>query len=115
MYKIKSTVGEVKEICVKYLKRRKEVVKKRRVEYIHNIIADKTIFGKPKFKSVRDVVRYMKRTSGTWGTIWSDLNIRGSYWGDNVKNLYTYCKNLPEDREIWLQEDMSFLFQYKGE
>lgn len=114
VYKIKSTVGEVKELCKAYAKERKCVVKNRRVKYIHEHISDKYLyfFGK-KFKSVKDVIRYMKKTGDLFGTIWSDIWVRGSIWENDVMDLYVYCNNLPEDREIWLQEDMSFLFMYK--
>lgn len=113
MYKIKSTVGEVRALCKAYSKERKAVVKNRRVKYIHEHINDKTFFGKKKFKSVKDVIRYMKKTGDLFGTIWSDIWVRGCRWENEVKDLYVYCKNLLDDREIWLQEDMSFLFMYK--
>lgn len=113
MYKIKSTVGEVKELCKAYLKHRKEIIKNRRVKYIHKHIDDKNIFCKKKFKSIKDVIRHMKNTSDLFGTIWSDLWIKGSLWETQVKELYSNIEYLPNNREIWLQEEMSFLFGYK--
>lgn len=113
MYKIKSTIGEVKELCKAYLKERKIIVKNRRVKYIHEHINDRNIFGRKKYKSVKDVIRYMKKTGDLFGTIWSDMFLTGSYWDIEVTNLFHYTKNLPEAREIWLQEEMSFLFMYK--
>lgn len=115
MYKIKSTVGEVKDLCKAYLKERKVVVKNRRVKYIHEHINDKDFFGRKKYKSVKDVIRYMKKTGDLFGTIWGGMFLTGSYWHTQVTDLYIYTKNLPEDREIWLQEEMNFLFRYKGE
>lgn len=114
MYKIKSTVGEVKELCLLYFKHRKNTVKNRRVKYIHEHINDRNIFGRKKFKSTRDVVKYMKETEGRfYGTIWADFWIKGSRCVEETSSLYAAAKNLPDDREIWLQEDMSFLFGYK--
>ena len=113
MYKIKSTVGEVKELCLLYLKQRKNIVKNRRVKYIREHLNDRNIFYQKKFKSVKDVVRYMKKTGALFGTIWSDLWIKGSLWETQVKELYSNIEYLPNNREIWLQEDMSFLFGYK--
>lgn len=113
MYKIKSTVGEVKELCIAYLKRRKEYVKNRRVQWIHNNIDNRNFLGMKKFKSVKDVIHHMKNTQDTWGTIWSDLSVRGSAWESDVIDLFDNIEHLPDNREIWLQQGMSFLFKYK--
>lgn len=113
MYKIKSNAGEVKELCSAFLRHRKEKIKKARVDYIHMHLNDKNFFGKRKYKSVKDVIRYMKTTGDFFGTIWYDFSVRGDYWSAKVKDLYDYCKYLPSTREVWLNEDMSFLFTYK--
>lgn len=116
MYKIKSTVGEVRELCKTYLKERKSVVKNRRVKYIHEHINDKNFFGRKKFKSVKDVVRYMKNTYPELFlniSIWDYKELKGSKWTNCTKDLLEVISNLPDDREIWLQEDMGFLFTYK--
>lgn len=113
MYKIKSSVGELRVLCSKYINWRKEIVKNRRVKFIHEIINDKTFFGNRKYNSVKDVIRYMKTTRDMWGTVWSDLSIRGSGWVSNTKDLLKNISNLPDEREVWLTEEMSFLFEYK--
>jgi len=112
MYKIKSTVGEVRNLCIAYMENRKFVVKSRRVKYIHEHINDKNIFGKNRYKSVKDVIRYMKKHEDAFGTIWTNCWERGCYWEGSIANLLNSIKNLPKDREIWLQE-LSFLFKYK--
>lgn len=113
MYKIKSSVGEVRNLCIAYMENRKFVVKSRRVEYIHKHINDKNIFGKNRYKSVKDVIRYMKKTEELFGTIWTYCWVSGSYWEKSITDLFNSIKNLPDDREIWLQEELSFLFKYK--
>ena len=70
MYKIQSNVGEVKQCCKAFLLQRKEIVKNRRVQYIHEHINDKNIFGRKKYKSVKDVIRYMKKNRRY---VWYDL------------------------------------------
>lgn len=114
MYKIKSTAGEVKVLCKAYLKEFKANVKNRRVQYIHEHINDKDIFGRKKYNSVKDVIRYMKTTRGTsLDSIWGDFSVQGSFWRDKANNLYKNVNKLPDSREIWLEEGLSFLFGYK--
>lgn len=115
MYKIKSTVGEVKELCKLSLKHRKEIVKDRLVERIHLHLNSKNIFGKKKFKTIRQVIKYMKENNhNSMFTEWEWLEWKGSHWEHITRDLLDKISSLPNDREIWLQEEMSFLFMYKG-
>ena len=96
-----------------YLLHRKEIVKNRRVKYIHEHINDTNFFGRKKYKSVKNVIRYMKKTGDMFGTIWSDLWIKGSRWESEAKDLLQRVEFLPDNRIVYLSEDMAFILTYK--
>lgn len=113
MYKIQSNVGEIKQCCKAFLLHRKEIVKNRRVKYIHEHLNDRNIFGKKKYKSVKDVVRYMKKEIDLFDNIWVNLWFRGSHWESEANDLLQSIKHLPDERIIYLTEDMVFILSYK--
>ena len=48
-----------------------------------------------------------------FGTIWSDLWVRGSRWESEAKDLLQRVEFLPDNRIVYLSEDISFILTYK--
>lgn len=116
-YEIVMTREQALFACSGYLAKRERLEKEWRIKLIQYNMDKTTGFiwlKRPKFKNVRDCIRYLK-TSTNGGLfseyLWDECCLSGRFWKKKVLELQEMLINTKQ-QEVRLHSDMKFLTTY---